>query len=292
MLKINFRALYLFLNIVIIITLLAIHFLIKENSYESSLLYYTFPLPIIILVILFLSVLLNKKHRKVNIIIASIILLIWLLRSFNISFPEAIDEADLEIVFWNSSRNRGFQDAFNVSKGIPDVLVLVEGRKNDIEKLQLQFPDYHFYLSDKEIALFSKTPIKIIQENTSKYNSTIIHFQTNALNFYATDITGSQDVPRSWELGFANKHVKLKENTIVLGDFNVPFESKYLSAFKSNFNHAFNQKGNGFRETWFWNIPLLSLDHIWVSKDLEILKTEKIGTFKSDHSMLKTYVRN
>ena len=64
-----------------------------------------------------------------------------------------------------------------------------------------------------------------------------------------------------------------------------------LNKIKSTFNHAFNEKGNGFRETWFWNLPLLSLDHIWVSKDLKILKTQKINTFKSDHCMLKTYVR-
>ena len=99
-------------------------------------------------------------------------------------------------------------------------------------------------------------------------------------------------VPRSRELGFVNEYIKPKEKSILLGDFNVPYESKYLNEFKTNFNHAFNEKGNGFRETWFWTIPLLSLDHIWVSKDLEILKTEKIGTFKSDHSMIKVILRS
>lgn len=62
-------------------------------------------------------------------------------------------------------------------------------------------------------------------------------------------------------------------------------------AVKQNFNQAFNEKGNGFRETWFYNLPLLSLDHIWVSKDLKVLKTKKINTFKSDHNMIKTYIK-
>jgi len=35
----------------------------------------------------------------------------------------------------------------------------------------------------------------------------------------------------------------------------------------------------------------LCLDYIWVSKDLKILKTEKIFSSKSDHSMLKTVVK-
>lgn len=290
MLKI-FRVLFLLLNILIIAALLAIHFVFKEQSYLSSLLYYIFPLPIIILAVLLLSVFFKRKIKKFNLLLASLLLLIWLGRSFKIHFSEPINETDLEVVFWNASRSSGFEDAFKLNKNTPDVLVLVEGNKNDIEKLRLKFPGNHFYFSEEEITVFSKTPIKIIQENTSKFNSTVIHFQTNNFNFYAIDITGSQDVPRSWELGFANKHVKLKEKTIIVGDFNVPFESKYLSAFKSNYKHAFNEKGNGFRETWFWNIPLLSIDHIWVSKDLEILKTQKIGTFKSDHSMIKTFVR-
>jgi endonuclease/exonuclease/phosphatase family metal-dependent hydrolase len=102
---------------------------------------------------------------------------------------------------------------------------------------------------------------------------------------------GSHDVPRQWEIKFVNSEIKNTNNTIILGDFNLPYESMLLKEIKGNFNHAFTNKGNGFRETWFWNIPLLSIDHIWVSKDLNILKTEKVATFKSDHSMLKTYIR-
>ena len=115
--------------------------------------------------------------------------------------------------------------------------------------------------------------------------------KTYNINFYAVDVSGSMDVPREWELTFVNEYVEQKTQTILLGDFNVPFESKFLDSIKNNFNHAFNEKGNGFRETWFWNIPLLSLDHIWVSKDLKVLKTKKIRTFKSDHNMPKTVIK-
>lgn len=284
------KILYWIVNVVIISALLTIHFVLKESSYSNSLNYYSHPLPLIIVAVLLLSIFLSK--RKYNLILVAILLFIWLGRSFKINFPKAVKSSDLEVVFWNASRDNGFQTAFLESNSIPDILVLVESKKNDLETLQLKNPTYFFYRVKQEIYIFSKTKVEVLLDTTSNYKSTVINFKTKGINFYAVDVTGSTDVPRNWELGFVNEVIKKNKKTIILGDFNVPFESKHLKQFKSNFNHAFNEKGNGFRETWFWNLPILSLDHIWVSKDLEILKTQKINTFESDHCMLKTYVRN
>jgi hypothetical protein len=285
-----FKCLFWIINVAIIVALLAIHFVLKEGSFFDAIRFYAFPLPVIIVIVLGLSVFLSK--RKYNLILGGILLAIWLSQSFKIHIPEAINEKDLEVVFWNASRDNGFIEAFKENGSIPDVMVLVESEKNNIQELQSKYPNYYFYKSVREIYIFSKNPILIKSEESSKYNSTVINFKTNEMNFFAVDVTGSQDVPRTWELGFVNKLITKSPNTIIIGDFNVPFESKNLKKIKTNFNHAFNEKGNGFRETWFWNIPLLSLDHIWVSKDLEILKTQKINTFKSDHCMLKTYIKS
>ncbi|WP_445736350.1 endonuclease/exonuclease/phosphatase family protein [Mariniflexile sp.] len=285
------RILVYLINVIVIFVLLGIHFVVKESSYETSLYFYTFPLPITILIVLVLSIFLKRRLRILNLIVAGILLIIWLGRSFKIHIPETINDKDLEVVFWNASRNNSFEESFNENNGIPDILVLVESKPNNIKELQLKYPDYFFYDSGRELCVFSKTPTQILFNKTSNHQTTVVNFETDGINFYAVDVTGSQDVPRTWELGFVNDLVKKNKNTIVLGDFNVPFESKNLNKLKTNFNHAFNKKGNGFRETWFWNLPLLSLDHIWVSKDLEILKTRKINTFRSDHNMIKTYIR-
>ncbi|MEP5339055.1 MAG: endonuclease/exonuclease/phosphatase family protein [Algibacter sp.] len=285
------KTFYRLINILIIIALLVIHFIIKENSYNSSLLFYTFPLPVIIIGILLLSIFLSKKARKWNLILAFVLLVIWFGRSFKINSADKIIETDIEIVFWNASHDRNFDEAFKENKGVPDILVLAEHGDFQINTFKLKYPVYHFYRSIRGISIFSKSEIKILDETTSKYKTNIINFETYNLNVFAIDVSASMDVPRSWELGFVNSIIKEGKNTVLLGDFNVPLESKYFDDIKINFSHAFAEKGNGLQETWFWNIPLLSLDHIWVSKDLEILKTEKINTFKSDHSMIKTYIR-
>ena len=53
--------------------LLSIHFVLKENTYQNPLLYYTFPLPIIIGIILCLSVFLSKAFGKYNLLLVGVL---------------------------------------------------------------------------------------------------------------------------------------------------------------------------------------------------------------------------
>lgn len=280
------------INVAIILTLLSVHFIIKEHTFWSSLFFYILPLPVIIFGVLCLSILLTKKWRRYNLILALILTLVWLGKSFKVHIPNAIKESDLEVVFWNASRENTFESTCEESEGIPDVMVLTEFIIKDLEELKIKYPQYYFYNTDRELFIFSKTPLVIDSDKRSKNGTSVINFETANINFYAVDVQGSPDVPRGQELTFVNENIKENENTIVLGDFNTPYESMYLKHIKKEFNQAFNIKGNGFRETWFFNLPLLSLDHIWVSKDLKILKTQKIYTLHSDHSMLKTYIKH
>src|SRR5690606_442414 len=202
------RALILVINGIVILSLLTIHFVIKDSSYDASLHFYAFPLPIIISIVSVLSIVLQRNNRKFNLIIAGLLTIIWLGRSFRIQFPKEIKETDLEIVFWNASRDNGFEDAFLENEHIPDILVLVESQKNDIEKLQLKHPEYYFYRSVREIYVFSKKPLVIESETTSTYKSTVVNFKTSGINFYAIDVMGSHDVPRQWEIKFVNSEIK------------------------------------------------------------------------------------
>lgn len=277
-------------NVIGVSALLILHFFLKDASFKFAYWFYLFPLPIIIVVVLVFSVFLGKR-RKYNLILAGLLLSLWLFRSFRLSFTEDVKETDIEVVFWNASRDNGFKIAFLENEGIPDVLVLSEPKKRSFEKVKALYPQYFFYKSTAEIEIFSKTPIEIIKEESSKYNSNIITFKTAGVNFYAVDMAGSFDLPKAWEFSFANKVITNAQNTVVLGDFNAPYESVFLNDIKEKYQHFFSKKGNGFRETWPWSMPLLSIDHIWVSKDFEIINSEKRHTRDSDHTMIKTVIR-
>lgn len=280
------------INIIVIIGLLLIHFVFKEVNLIFSLLYYLFPLPVIITVIVSLSLFQRKKIRAYNLILAILLLVIWLGRSFKINTTETIKESDVEVVFWNATHKREFKHVFDKVDNLPDVVVLVEYHAVELAKLKLKFPNcFYYWHDDSEIGIFSRKPINIEQVFIGKDETTVISFTSHGLNFYAIDVASNVDVFRKNQIAFVQECIESDKKTILLGDFNTPLESKFLKDIKNNFNHVLTEKGNGFRETWFWNIPLLSLDHIWVSKDLDILNAEKIGTFKSDHSMIKAVIK-
>ena len=286
------KGLILRINLIVIIVLLLIHFVLKENNYFFSLLYYTFPLPLIIIAIIFFSVLQTKKIRNYNLILALVLSMIWFSRSFKINTSEAINETDIEVVFWNATHKREFHHVFDEVENLPDIVVLVEYHAEELAQTKAKYPNNFFYWhSESEIGIFSQKSIILKEILISDDESVVINFMTSGINFYALDVASSMNVYRKQQLKFVIESIKETENTILLGDFNTPLETKFLNDIRTNFNHAFNEKGNGFRETWFWNIPLLSLDHIWVSKDLEIIKAEKFATFKSDHSMVKAVIR-
>ncbi len=287
------RSHYRSINVVVIILLLLIHFVFKEVNHVFSLLFYAFPLPVIVLIILGFSYAIKGKQKYYNLILASVLFVIWLQSSFKINEPDTVKDSDVEIVFWNATHKREFKHVFDTLDSLPDVVVLVEYHAEEIEIIKVKYPNSHFYWHDEsEIGVFSKDLIYLKEIFTSENKSTVINFSTFKTDFYAVDVNSSLLVPRKEELVFLNSTIQSKKQSVILGDFNLPYESKFFKHVKTLFNHAFTEKGNGFRETWFWNLPLLSLDHIWVSKDLKIVKAEIINTWKSDHSMVKVFIRN
>lgn len=257
----------------------------------SSVIFYGTPLPLIVLGLLILLLLVKASARKYYAIFTLVLFGLWLKNSYINTTIQDTSEA-LEVVVWNAYRTENFEDAFEVNGNLPDVMVLVECDAHDYQKIKEKYKNYYFVLNDDSIGIFSKTPLRIYYDTIEKIGTRMVHFKTKNIHFYAVDISANVRFFRKPVPNYIASNIKTEQKTVILGDFNMPYESRFLKKFKKKYQHAFTEKGNGFRETWFWNIPLLSLNHIWVSKDLEILNVEKIANSKSDHSMLKMYLQN
>jgi endonuclease/exonuclease/phosphatase family metal-dependent hydrolase len=71
--------------------------------------------------------------------------------------------------------------------------------------------------------------------------------------------------------------------TVVMGDFNTPADSVWFEEPRRDFKHVFESAGRGMLATWPVPLPVLAIDHIWVSRDLDV-HCSRIGwTWVSDH---------
>ena len=70
---------------------------------------------------------------------------------------------------------------------------------------------------------------------------------------------------------------------IVMGDFNTPADAPATSALREKLHDAFETAGRGWAETWPMPAPVLSLDHIWLSRETRVLRCEHGWSWLSDH---------
>ncbi|MCB0432060.1 MAG: endonuclease/exonuclease/phosphatase family protein [Mangrovimonas sp.] len=267
-----------------IVAFTLIHFTIRDSCFITSLFFYAFPLPVIIFLALLVYLLSKERIKRVSGVLMLSLFFFWFSRSYQYHSFETGEET-IEVVFWNANHYRDFSDAIQENGHIPDVLVLVECHEFMRKNVRDRFPDYFVETFGTEIAILSKSPIENIQTISEMNKPDIVNFETKNLRFSIVDMPASLALARKPMLDFAFEHTKNAD--VVMGDFNTPLESAHFDSFKLKFQHAFTEKGKGFTETWFWNLPILSLDHFWVSKETTLLSVEKIATFQSDHSMLR-----
>ena len=60
---------------------------------------------------------------------------------------------------------------------------------------------------------------------------------------------------------------------VLMGDFNLPVDSAYLSHIRASLTNAFDVSGSGFQETWPVPVPLLSLDQVWLGDHMIASRT-------------------
>lgn len=77
---------------------------------------------------------------------------------------------------------------------------------------------------------------------------------------------------------------------IILGDFNTPPESVWFREWRTRgFALANDAPRRGFRETWAYGLPLLTLDHVWLAPGCRALRCDhfRLG---SDHLAVRVFL--
>lgn len=284
----------------LLVIILLIRFIIKDSIFGFSIIYYATPLALTVILALLVAFIYHKTNQlklSLTILAISISLLVyWLFSSYqNHQINHTNDE--IKTVFWNTDHAiKGVENISNfIKKYNPDLIGVVEAGielNNKSPDWQKAFSGYTVELLKGDM-LFITTGKVLSKESGSlagkgNYNLIKLELQNKQLiviivDMFATPLN-NRKIPFEPLTKLIEQHKQ--SNLIIMGDFNTPKDSVFFNSFRTSLDHAFETTGIGFSETWPIPFPILSIDHIWVSKTIKPLACKLNYTFLSDHKMV------
>ncbi|MHA3773381.1 endonuclease/exonuclease/phosphatase family protein [Verrucomicrobiota bacterium sgz303538] len=216
----------------------------------------------------------------------------WLATCWYMGSPSSASP-DFRLVLWNVRNNgRGFDGiAARLKEFSPDVIALAEAgtHLSDIPRWRGAFPEYAVERLPGQMLSMSKGGLQRgsngLLDAGSFYGIHTTQIRGRQVTVVQTDINAEPRRSREAALKKLTELVRehFGEPLIVLGDFNTPRQSWHLDPIRGMLTHAFEAHGSGLADTWPIPCPVLSLDQVWVSPQLEVVSCRQGWSLLSDH---------
>lgn len=292
------QSLRLFRNFLsgLFISCLAIRFLVKDWIGAFAVVYYATPLPILAIFSLMLGMiwLLNQRIRVATFYFIFTIgcLMAWFCSSFSAN-SDAPAPSNLKLFFWNAAHNKRADEIANYIHGFnADVIGIVEAGTETKKVRNIwknAFPSYNVEILAGEMALITRGEILSKESGflgrRGRFNLLKVALNGEQFHVLLVDIDGDPLRSRAPAFESLAKMIRSysQDNLIVMGDFNTPLDSVLFESFRQYLTHAFESGGHGFAETWPIPLPVLAIDHIWVSKKIKVVSCNLNWSRLSDH---------
>jgi endonuclease/exonuclease/phosphatase (EEP) superfamily protein YafD len=278
------------------ISCLVIRFLVKDWIEAFSFVYYATPLPILAIFAFLLGMiwLFSQRIRfaKFYFIITITCLIAWSYESFSLN-SRAPAPGNLKLFFWNAAHNKKTGEiADYIHRFDADIIGIVEAGTKTKKTRSLwknAFPSYNVELLAGEMAFITRGEI-LSKESGSlgrrgRFNLLKVALNGEQFHVLLVDLDGDPLRSRAPAFEPLAKMIRShsQDNLIVMGDFNTPLDSFLFDSFRDGLTHAFESGGHGFAETWPIPLPVLAIDHIWVSKKLKVASCKLNWSRLSDH---------
>lgn len=208
---------------------------------------------------------------------------------------------EVTLLFWNLCRPNGLdQEMVDLVKELkPQLAAFVEPGGNAgklLEAYKSLLPGYEVAWMPRGILWLSQVPAPHHGRGKLDYIGAYARFDVSGLGptfpLVVADVHPYLFHSRHGQLQEALLHTQDRRDAILVGDFNTPLESVLLADYRKAFVEAFEVAGSGFKETWPSGLPLLSLDHVWVGPDWDVVTARKIWRLTgSDHAALFVTLR-
>ena len=272
-----------------------LHVTLRDRVDYLATVFYALPLPVLAGLASALSI--GKIRRRLAAAFAFIIAAAWFARSHSSHGPPAAGTGKQEFraLYWNLNRPRtASADLISLVRHLqPDVVGCGEPGPNfmthggDYEKA---LPGYTCHLMPRGLFVLSKWPVKMLGrgklDSLGAYASFDVSAPQGAVRLVLVDVWAEPLFPRKRSLEEALSYAEGGRRCLIMGDFNTPSESVWFTPYRAKMSDVLEAGGRGFRETWFWRLPLLSLDHTWAGHDWRILEAQKINRWSSDHAAI------
>lgn len=268
----------------------------------SAWIFYFVPLPVIALLLLAATILFALAAASVPALAclaaATLVYAQWHFRQ-EFHRPCATAESGIRVLAWNVGRGRGGWDAIAqyVAQTDADVIGLVEAGDTSEKQLQFwreRFEGYTMLAPGGGLVLLVRGDVE-----SSRFRQLIgissalavdLEVGGHQLHLVLADLDAS---PRFDKRRLTESLLELADSpngapVILMGDFNMPIDSRWFAPLRKTFTHAFEQSGNGRLATWPAKTPLVALDHIWVSRGLRPACAVLASTGLSDHRAFLT----
>ncbi|MCB1226415.1 MAG: hypothetical protein KDK99_11425 [Verrucomicrobiales bacterium] len=211
-----------------------------------------------------------------------------------------LPEEEMRILFWNLNRPKGLcQGAVEAIRAEqPHVAAFVEpGRLTEADQAawRAALPDYAFDYRARGLLVLSRLPMRLREygklDGLGGYVTREFQHPGGTIRLVLADVYAHPFLTRRQQLKEVLEHTEGNPTAIVVGDMNTPRESVHFEAWQPALTPAWEAGGHGWRETWFWGLPLLSLDQMWVGSRWQVVEARKLRGRFSDHSGLTARLR-
>ena len=268
----------------------------------SAWVFYFVPPPVIALLLLAGTILFAAATASVPalacLVAATLVYAQWHFRQ-EFHRPCATVDGGVRVLAWNVARGRaGWEAIAEYAKQTDaDVIGLVEAGDASEERLRFwreHFEGYATVVPGGGLVLLVRGDVE-----SSRFHQLVgisaalaadLELGGKKLHLVLTDLDASPrfDKGRLTESLLALADSPNGTPTILMGDFNMPVDSRWFVPLRTRYAHAFEQSGHGRLATWPAETPLVALDHVWASRGLRPACAVLVSTGLSDHRAFLT----
>lgn len=269
---------------------IAVHFTVRDSIDALAPFFYAVPLPVAGAAFLAAALFARRPVRGLAVLAGAATIAGWFFADYGFTRPR---KGAWKFATWNlqSTKHPAPELLKLVRTEWPDFLALLETgtlTPEIIHAYERALPGYHLVpLSDDRASLMRGTVASVTAQalgGRTRVVTVRMLLRGEWMRILVVDLDSGIFRSRRDALERITAMAANGTRTVVLGDFNTPLQSAHLDGLRLHFSAANEGPHAGFRETWPYGAPLLSLDQIWLSRDFQPLFARRIATTASDHA--------